>query len=181
MDQETQKEPEKFKKINPRSQVKRMRLTVDENRQLDDFLEKRNLQFSDFNNSLIRETIRAGFHLVAMPDNYVRPAFPLKEKTVYRQPPRVDPPLLLELGRIGTNLNQCARALNIIKNDKGSELELSEKFSFLQCLQVLQLIQQDIHEVIGKLPKYSMSESAKAKARARAIAKVAGVKKNEAS
>ena len=70
----------RFKKINPKSEVKRLRLTVDEKNQLDDFLEKRNLQFSDFNNRLIKNAISAEFHLVEMPDHYLKPTFPLKQK-----------------------------------------------------------------------------------------------------
>ncbi len=159
----------KFKKINLRTQVKRLRLTVDEDRQLDSFLDKYNLQYSDFNNSLIRNALRSDFHLVAMPDHYVRPAFPLKEKKFYRQPPKVSPQLMFELGRIGTNLNQWARALNVIKNDRDQELDITQQFGFLECLQVLQAIQLDIHSVIGEVRKNNMSETAIENSRKRVI------------
>lgn len=158
----------KFKKINPKSEVKRLRLTVDEKNQLDDFLEKRNLQFSDFNNRLIKNAISAEFHLVEI-ENYVKPEFPLKQKKHHRAPPKVDRALLMELGRVGTNLNQCARALNLIKNDKASELDLSQEFSFIECLQVLQAIQEDIHSVIGEIKKTTMSDTAIENARSRVI------------
>lgn len=62
-----------FKKINPKSEIKRLRMTVEEKNQLDDFLDKRNLQFSDFNNRLIKNALSAEFHLVEMPDHYVKP------------------------------------------------------------------------------------------------------------
>ena len=159
----------KFKKINPKSEVKRLRLTVDEKNQLDDFLEKRNLQFSDFNNRLIKNAISAEFHLVEMPDHYLKPTFPLKQKKHHRAPPKVDPAVLFELGRVGTNLNQCARALNLIKNDKASELDLTQEFSFIECLQVLQAIQEDIHSVIGEIKKTTMSDTAIENARVRAV------------
>lgn len=158
----------KFKKINPKSEVKRLRLTVDEKNQLDDFLEKRNLQFSDFNNRLIKNAISAEFHLVEI-ENYVKPTFPLKQKKHHRPPPKVDPAVLFELGRVGTNLNQCARALNLIKNDKASELDLTQEFSFIECLQVLQAIQEDIHSVIGEIKKTTMSNTAIENARVRAV------------
>ena len=58
-----------FKKINPKSEIKRLRMTVEEKNQLDDFLDKRNLQFSDFNNRLIKNALSAEFHLVEMPDH----------------------------------------------------------------------------------------------------------------
>ena len=159
----------KFKKINPKSEVKRLRLTLDEKNQLDDFLEKRNLQFSDFNNRLIKNALSAEFHLVEMPDHYVKPQFPLKQKKHHRPPPKVDPAVLFELGRVGTNLNQCARALNLIKNDKASELDLTQEFSFIECLQVLQAIQEDIHSVIGEIKKTTMSDTAIENARVRAV------------
>ncbi len=158
----------RFKKINPKSEVKRLRLTVDEKNQLDDFLEKRNLQFSDFNNRLIKNAISAEFHLVEI-ENYVKPTFPLKQKKHHRPPPKVDPAVLFELGRVGTNLNQCARALNLIKNDRQQELDLTQEFSFIECLQVLQAIQEDIHAVIGEIKKTTMSDTAIENARSRVI------------
>ena len=159
----------RFKKINPKSEVKRLRLTLDEKNQLDDFLEKRNLQFSDFNNRLIKNAISAEFHLVEMPDNYLKPTFPLKQKKHHRPPPKVDPALLMALGQVGTNLNQCARALNVIKNDRQQELDLTQEFSFIECLQVLQAIQEDIHSVIGEIKKTTMSNTAIENARVRAV------------
>ena len=158
-----------FKKINPKSEIKRLRMTVEEKNQLDDFLDKRNLQFSDFNNRLIKNALSAEFHLVEMPDHYVKPQFPLKQKKHHRPPPKVDPAVLFELGRVGTNLNQCARALNLIKNDKASELDLTQEFSFIECLQVLQAIQEDIHSVIGEIKKTTMSDTAIKNARSRTI------------
>ena len=173
---------QKFKKHSPRSEVKRLRLTVDERKQLDDFLDHRNLQFSDFANSLLRKAVSAEFHLVVPIDDdsgAVMPAMPSKEKRVHREPPKVDPQLLLELGRIGTNLNQAAKALNLIKNDREGALDISQQFSFLECLQVLKVIQEDIHAVIGDLPNHTMSEKAKAKARERAIKAVERKKPKE--
>jgi len=151
--------PVKFKKIDPKTQVKRLRLTEDESLQLNNYLEKHNFQFSDFCNTLIRKAINADYHLVQI-TNYEKPQFPIKQKKHYRAPPKVAPELLFELGRIGTNLNQVARALNIIKNDKESDLDLTEQFSFIECLQALQLIQTDIHSVIGELKQSRMSEKA---------------------
>lgn len=174
MDEETKK----FIKINPRSAVKRLRLTADENAQLDHFLEQRNLQFSNFCNALLRKAVSADFHLVEMPDNYVKPSFPLKEKKIYREPPKVSPELLFELGRIGTNLNQCARALNVIKNDRDRELDISQEFNFLECLQVLKTIEDEIHSVIGEVKPRKMSEKAIANARKRAIQAVEAVKED---
>jgi hypothetical protein len=168
LDDDDDDKPVKFKKIDPKTQVKRLRLTEDENLQLNNYLEKHNFQFSDFCNTLIRKAISADYHLVEITD-YVKPHFPIKQKKHHRPPPKVAPELLFELGRIGTNLNQVARALNVIKNDKEAELDLTEQFSFIECLQALQLIQTDIHSVIGELKQSTMSEKAIENARNRII------------
>ena len=43
----------KFKKLNPKSEVKRFRITSDEKTKLDNFLNKYNLEFSDFAKHLL--------------------------------------------------------------------------------------------------------------------------------
>ena len=45
---------------------------------------------------------------------------------VVRQPPKTDPALLFQIGKIGNNLNQVARSLNLIQKDK----KLINDFSF---------------------------------------------------
>ena len=61
----------------------------------------------------------------------------------------------------------------MIKNDKASELDLTQEFSFIECLQVLQAIQEDIHSVIGEIKKTTMSDTAIENARSRVIKAVA--------
>jgi hypothetical protein len=154
----------KFKKINPKSEVKRFRITSDEKTKLDNFLNKYNLEFSDFAKHLIWTAIDSSEQ-----KDYVKFNFKLKSKTHHRPPPKVDPDALYELGRIGTNVNQIARALNTIKNEIGSNLNLAEQFSFIECLQALQVIQDDLHSVVGEIKSPKQSDKAIQNARNRAL------------
>lgn len=63
---------------------------------------------------------------------------------------KTDPALLLELARIGNNLNQLARALNIIKNAALQEQKMLDIFA---CFQVLKGIQNDLEKIYPALPK----------------------------
>ena len=63
---------------------------------------------------------------------------------------KTDPALLLELARIGNNLNQLARALNIIKNAALQEQKMLDIFA---CFQVLKAIQNDLEQIYPALPK----------------------------
>ena len=49
----------------------------------------------------------------------------VKEKRKRRSPPKVDPELLRQLARMGGNLNQIARALNVA-NRKGNVVDVIE-------------------------------------------------------
>ena len=157
----------KFKKTNPKSEVKRFRITSDEKTKLDNFLNKYNLEFSDFAKHLLWTAIDSSEQ-----KDYVTFNFKLKSKTHHRPPPKVDPDALYELGRIGTNVNQIARALNTIKNIIDSDLNLAEQFSFIECLQALQVIQDDLHSVVGEIKSSKQSDKAIQSARDRAISLV---------
>ena len=59
---------------------------------------------------------------------------------------------MLEISKIGNNLNQIARALNIIKNKDPQE---QRKLDILSIFSVLKGIQTDLQEVLPTLPKIS--------------------------
>ena len=63
-----------------------------------------------------------------------------------------DPALLLELSKIGNNLNQIARALNIIKNADPQE---QRKLDIFSIFLVLKGIQTELEHVFPTLPKIS--------------------------
>jgi hypothetical protein len=65
---------------------------------------------------------------------------------------KTDPALLLELSKIGNNLNQIARALNIIKNADPQE---QRKLDIFSIFSVLKGIQTELEQVFPALPKIS--------------------------
>ena len=153
-----------------KTEVKRLRLTELEAKQLEKYLGDHDLNFSEFVNALIGQKIMSEFPTVlAEPLDATADSKKSKSKIV-RQPPKTDPALLFQIGKIGNNLNQVARSLNLIQKDK----KLINDFSFFECLYTLSLIQSDIHEVIGDLPKITRTEEAVSRARERALKKSRG-------
>ena len=65
---------------------------------------------------------------------------------------KADPNVLLELSKIGNNLNQIARALNIIKNADAQE---QRKLDIYSLFSVLKGIQTELEHVFPALPKIS--------------------------
>ncbi|MDM1719911.1 plasmid mobilization relaxosome protein MobC [Acinetobacter towneri] len=135
-----------------RSKSKIFRLTPLQLEQLEKHIEKENTNFTDFIHSLIqREVMQDAVTVRQSIEEERKPR--LKIKTVIeivKRFQRIDPALLLELSRIGNNLNQIARALNIIKNSDSRE---QRKLDIFACLQVLKAIQNDLEQVFPALPK----------------------------
>jgi hypothetical protein len=91
---------------------------------------------------------------VRRPEEYERKPR-LKVKTVIevvKRYQKTDPALLLELSKIGNNLNQIARALNIIKNADPQE---QRKLDIFSIFSVLKGIQTELEQVFPALPKIS--------------------------
>lgn len=153
---ESSEDQQKIKKVN-KTILKKIRFRPDEAEKLDDFLANMDLSFSQF----VRDA-------VALRQSVAKAT--MKKRVAIASPPQVDPALLLEIGRIGTNINQVARSLNILKNDE-AQAELRAQFSFAECLGVLQQMLQELHAVIGELPKITRTEQAVQKGRMRAIEK----------
>lgn len=135
--------------------VRNLRMTPEQAKELDEFLQETDISFSAF----VRQAV-----------SLKQPLKNSEPKRKYKlPPPKVDPGLLCELGRIGNNINQLTRSLNFIKADQ----QLRFSFSFVECLKILQQIQNELHEVIGKLPKINRSDAAVERAKQRAIKRVA--------
>ena len=86
-----------------------------------------------------------------------------------RPVPSADPQLLLELGRIGNNINQIARSLNFLCLQQTEDIQ---KFSFVDCVDVLVTIQSDLHLYLPVLPKYFVSDQLAKNRKAEAIQRV---------
>lgn len=116
-----------------KSKVKRLRLTEEQVLRIDNYLSKHDLNFSEFVIHLIEQTIS-------------KEPIQLKKK-ISRSPLKIDHALSGELGRIGNNINQISKSLNIIRQDPSN----FDQFSFLQCFTTLVAMQNDLHDCLKAL------------------------------
>ena len=137
-----------------RSKSKIFRLTELQLEQLEKHLEKEGTTFTDFIHSLIQREVMQNAITVKQPkEEQKKPR--LKVKTVIevvKRYQKTDPALLLELSKIGNNLNQIARALNIIKNADPQE---QRKLDIFSIFLVLKGLQTELEHVFPTLPKIS--------------------------
>lgn len=148
-----------------KTEVKRLRLTALENEQLEAYLAQHGLGFTEFANKLISEKIMSDSPTVIAENRSIDMTSKKQEKKVITKVVQTDPAILFQVGRIGNNINQIAKALNQIQYDKNAMAE----FSYLECLHTLDLIQTDLKTVLGELPKIKRSEKAVQRARERAL------------
>lgn len=134
-----------------RSKSKIFRLTELQLEQLEQHLEKEQTTFTDFILSLIQREIMKDAVTVRRPEEELQPRTKIKTVVeVVKRYQKTDPDLLLELSKIGNNLNQIARALNIIKNADPQE---QRKLDIFSMFSVLKNIQTDLEQVFPALPK----------------------------
>ena len=136
-----------------RSKSKIFRLTELQLEQLEQHLEKEQTTFTDFILSLIQREIMKDAVTVRRPEEELQPRTKIKTVVeVIKCYQKTDPDLLLEFSKIGNNLNQIARALNIIKNADPQE---QRKLDIFSIFSVLKGIQTDLEQVFPALPKIS--------------------------
>ena len=136
-----------------RSKPKIFRLTELQLEQLEQHLEKEQTTFTDFILSLIQREIMKDAVTVRRPEEELQPRTKIKTVVeVIKCYQKTDPDLLLEFSKIGNNLNQIARALNIIKNADPQE---QRKLDIFSIFSVLKGIQTDLEQVFPALPKIS--------------------------
>ena len=136
-----------------RSKSKIFRLTELQLEQLEQHLEKEQTTFTDFILSLIQREIMKDAVTVRRPEEELKPRTKIKTVIeVVKRYQKADPNVLLELSKIGNNLNQIARALNIIKNADAQE---QRKLDIYSLFSVLKGIQIELEHVFPALPKIS--------------------------
>ncbi len=143
-----------------RNIVKRLRFLDQQAEQLEQLLAWKGISFTELVHDLIA-------HEYAMSQPYVPRETEahnsvIRVKNVATKVSRVatpycklDPEFLRELGRIGNNINQIAKSLNILCL---SQQKHKADFSYIQCLAVLQNIQQLLHQHLDALPIITRSE-----------------------
>ena len=137
-----------------RSRTKIFRLTELQLEQLEQQLKKENTNFTDFIHSLIEREVMQNAITVQQHPVEIKP-LRTKVKTVVevvKRYQKTDPDLLLELAKIGNNINQIARALNIIKNADPLE---QRKLDIFSIFLVLKGIQIELEGIFPSLPKIS--------------------------
>lgn len=137
-----------------RSRTKIFRLTELQLKQLEQYIQRENTNFTDFIHSLIACEVMHDAVTVQQTHDEIKPAR-TKIKTVVevvKRYQKTDPDLLLELAKIGNNINQIARALNIIKNADPLE---QRKLDIFSIFLVLKAIQTELEQVFPSLPKIS--------------------------
>ena len=137
-----------------RSKNKIFRLTELQLEQLEKHLEKEGTTFTDFIHSLIQREVMQDAVTVKRPtEEELKPRTKIKTVIeVVKRYQKTDPNVLLELSKIGNNLNQIARALNIIKNADSQE---QRKLDIYSLFSVLKGIQTELEHVFPALPKIS--------------------------
>ena len=144
-----------------RSKSKIFRLTELQLEQLEQHLEKEQTTFTDFILSLIQREIMKDAVTVRRPEEELQPRTKIKTVVeVVKRYQKTDPDLLLELSKIGNNLNQIARALNIIKNANPQE---QRKLDIFSIFSVLKGIQTELEQVFPALPKISRQSTERLK------------------
>lgn len=139
-----------------RSKSKIFRLTELQLEQLEKHLEKEGTNFTDFIHSLIQREVMQD-SVTVKPPNQDEPKLKPRTKIktvieVVKRYQKTDPNVLLELSKIGNNLNQIARALNIIKNADQQE---QRKLDIFSIFTVLKSIQSELEKLFPALPKIS--------------------------
>ena len=137
-----------------RSKNKIFRLTELQLEQLEKHIEKEETTFTDFIHSLIQREVMQDAVTVRQPtEEELKPRTKIKTVIeVVKRYQKTDPSVLLELSKIGNNLNQIARALNIIKNADPQEQRKLDVFSIFS---VLKGIQTELEHIFPALPKIS--------------------------
>lgn len=137
-----------------RTKTKIFRLTELQLEQIEQHLEKEGTNFTDFIHSLIQREVMQDAVTVKPPiEDDQSPRTKIKTVVeVVKRYQKTDPTLLLEISKIGNNLNQIARALNIIKN---ADVKQQRSLDIFSLFSVLKNIQNDLEQLLPALPKIS--------------------------
>ena len=135
-----------------KDKINKFRLTDLQLEQLEQHLQKENTNFTDFIHSLIQREVMQDAVTVRQPkDEEKQPRTKVKTIVeIVKRYQKTDPALLLELSKIGNNINQIARALNIIKN---ADTQEQRKLDIFQIHLVLKAIQNELTDLFPSLPR----------------------------
>lgn len=165
-------------KNSKRVTTKKLRFSADQAAQLESYLVVQNIGFTNLIHALLKHELNKYWMNVTNWQEYylleqpvIQPSHKLKRRNnnnlVGRPAPKIDPNLLRALGSIGNNVNQIARSLNFLCLQQNEEIQ---KFSFIDCIDILEHIQNELHQYLPSLPIYRVTEEQSKRRKARAIA-----------
>ena len=165
-------------KNSKRVTTKRLRFNADQAAQLEAYLVVRGIGFTKLIHALLKHELNKSWvsvtdsnEQVLFEQSVIPPTQKLKQRNnnnlAGRPAPTVDPEFLRAIGQIGNNVNQIARSLNYLCLQGSEEIQL---FSFIDCIDVLEQIQRELHQYLPLLPIYTISEEQSQRRKARAIA-----------
>lgn len=145
-----------------RNKTKIFRLTELQLEQLEQHLKKENTNFTDFIHSLIeREVMQDSITVQRSTPKPTRTKIKTIVEVVKRYQ-KTDPELLVELAKIGNNINQIARALNVIKN---ADIQEQRQLNTFNLMVVLKNIQTELQQLFPALPKINRQSPERVKQR----------------
>ena len=158
--------------------VKRLRFNADQAAQVDSYLALQGISFTKLIHALLKHELnKYWMNVTNCHENYlfeqtvIHPTQNMKQRNnknlAGRPAPKVDPELLRALGHIGNNVNQIARSLNFLCLQHTEEIQ---QFSFIDCIDILEHIQTELHQYLPSLPIYRVTEEQSKRRKARAIA-----------
>ena len=158
--------------------VKRLRFNADQAAQVESYLALQGIGFTKLIHTLLKHELnKYWMNVTNCHENYlfeqtvIHPTQNLKQRNnknlAGRPAPKVDPELLRALGHIGNNVNQIARSLNFLCLQHTEEIQ---QFSFIDCIDILEHIQTELHHYLPTLPIYMVTEEQSKRRKARAIA-----------
>ena len=165
-------------KNSKRVTTKRLRFNAEQASQLESYLAVHSIGFTHLIHALLKHELNkywmnaTNFNVAYLLEQpVIQQSQKLKQRNnnnlAGRSVPKIDPELLRALGHIGNNVNQIARSLNFLCLKQTEEIQ---QFSFIDCIDILEHIQTELHQYLPSLPIYMVTEEQSKQRRARAIA-----------
>jgi len=165
-------------KKSKREITKRLRFNAEQASQLESYLAVHGIGFTNLIHALLKHELNkywmnvTNFNVGYLLEHpVIQQSQKLKQRNnnnlAGRPVPKIDPELLRALGHIGNNVNQIARSLNFLCLKQTEEIQ---QFSFIDCIDILEHIQTELHQYLPTLPTYIVTEEQSKRRKGRTVA-----------
>lgn len=140
------------------------RLNQDQIEQIENYLASEKTNFTDLMHSLIERELMSKTPTVSKTlTNEIKERIKIKKQIeIIKRYQKTDPDLLIQLARIGNNINQIARALNAIQH---ASIEEQKNLNLLNLFMLLDGFHNQLSETLPSLPKISRQSPERFKTR----------------